>query len=96
MTGPRFDLHAMRYGRIVSNDLPSPYSEAQCAACAYGHRCCDMVILVTPAEVAGILQWLDQGLERIGYLDIDAHHGDGVQDAIIIGRMCIEHNVIGS
>ena len=28
-----------------------------------------------------ILSWLDAGLERIAYLDIDAHHGDGVQDA---------------
>jgi acetoin utilization protein AcuC len=31
--------------------------------------------------VLGILAWLDHGLERILYLDIDAHHGDGVQDA---------------
>ena len=31
--------------------------------------------------VLGILAWLDAGLERIVYLDIDAHHGDGVQDA---------------
>ncbi len=31
--------------------------------------------------VLGILSWLDQGLTRIVYLDIDAHHGDGVQDA---------------
>ena len=31
--------------------------------------------------VLGILSWLDGGLERIVYLDIDAHHGDGVQDA---------------
>jgi acetoin utilization protein AcuC len=31
--------------------------------------------------VLGILAWLDQGLTRIAYLDIDAHHGDGVQDA---------------
>ncbi len=31
--------------------------------------------------VLGILTWLDQGLMRIVYLDIDAHHGDGVQDA---------------
>jgi acetoin utilization protein AcuC len=31
--------------------------------------------------VLGIINWLDQGLERIVYLDIDAHHGDGVQDA---------------
>jgi acetoin utilization protein AcuC len=31
--------------------------------------------------VLGIFAWLDQGLERIVYLDIDAHHGDGVQDA---------------
>ncbi len=31
--------------------------------------------------VLGILTWLDLGLRRIVYLDIDAHHGDGVQDA---------------
>lgn len=31
--------------------------------------------------VLGLLTWLDQGLTRILYLDIDAHHGDGVQDA---------------
>jgi acetoin utilization protein AcuC len=31
--------------------------------------------------VLGILAWLDQGLARVVYLDIDAHHGDGVQDA---------------
>lgn len=28
-----------------------------------------------------ILALLDNGLERIFYLDVDAHHGDGVQDA---------------
>ena len=31
--------------------------------------------------VLGLLAWLDAGLARIVYLDIDAHHGDGVQDA---------------
>jgi len=31
--------------------------------------------------VLGILTWLDAGLENVVYLDIDAHHGDGVQDA---------------
>ncbi len=31
--------------------------------------------------VLGLLTWLDAGLTRIVYLDIDAHHGDGVQDA---------------
>ncbi|MFC3124529.1 acetoin utilization protein AcuC [Pseudoroseomonas globiformis] len=29
----------------------------------------------------GLLTWLDHGLTNILYLDIDAHHGDGVQDA---------------
>ncbi len=29
----------------------------------------------------GILAMLDHGLERIYYVDVDAHHGDGVQDA---------------
>jgi len=28
-----------------------------------------------------ILSFLDQGLERVVYVDLDAHHGDGVQDA---------------
>jgi acetoin utilization protein AcuC len=32
-----------------------------------------------PALTIGVL--LEQGCERIFYLDIDAHHGDGVQDA---------------
>jgi acetoin utilization protein AcuC len=31
--------------------------------------------------VLGILSWLDAGLDNIVYLDLDAHHGDGVQDA---------------
>jgi acetoin utilization protein AcuC len=31
--------------------------------------------------VLGILAWLDLGLERVVYLDIDAHHGDGVEAA---------------
>jgi acetoin utilization protein AcuC len=31
--------------------------------------------------VLGLLTWLDHGLDNIVYLDIDAHHGDGVQDA---------------
>jgi acetoin utilization protein AcuC len=31
--------------------------------------------------VLGLLTWLDMGLSNIVYLDIDAHHGDGVQDA---------------
>ncbi len=31
--------------------------------------------------VLGILGWLEAGLERVAYVDIDAHHGDGVQDA---------------
>jgi acetoin utilization protein AcuC len=31
--------------------------------------------------VLGLLTWIDQGLNNILYLDLDAHHGDGVQDA---------------
>ncbi len=31
--------------------------------------------------VLGLLAWLDAGLDRLLYVDIDAHHGDGVQDA---------------
>jgi acetoin utilization protein AcuC len=28
----------------------------------------------------GILRWRDLGVRRIAYLDVDAHHGDGVED----------------
>ncbi|WP_420405081.1 acetoin utilization protein AcuC [Nisaea sp.] len=31
--------------------------------------------------VLGILAMLDSGLSRVAYVDLDAHHGDGVQDA---------------
>jgi acetoin utilization protein AcuC len=31
--------------------------------------------------VLGLRTWLELGLDNIVYLDIDAHHGDGVQDA---------------
>ena len=31
--------------------------------------------------VFAILTFLEQGLERVLYIDLDAHHGDGVQDA---------------
>lgn len=31
--------------------------------------------------VLGLLAWLDSGLTNVVYLDLDAHHGDGVQDA---------------
>ena len=33
--------------------------------------------------VLGLLAWLDAGLGNLVYLDIDAHHGDGVQDAFV-------------
>ncbi|NER06757.1 MAG: acetoin utilization protein AcuC, partial [Okeania sp. SIO3C4] len=32
--------------------------------------------------VLGMLSLLDQGARRIAYVDLDAHHGDGVQDAL--------------
>src|SRR5919112_1375026 len=32
--------------------------------------------------VLGILRLLDGGLERVLYVDLDAHHADGVQDAL--------------
>lgn len=31
--------------------------------------------------VLGLLAWLDAGLENLFYCDLDAHHGDGVEDA---------------
>lgn len=36
--------------------------------------------------VLGILSMLDEGLTRICYIDIDAHHGDGVEAAFYFNR----------
>ncbi|MBP2314545.1 acetoin utilization protein AcuC [Azospirillum soli] len=33
------------------------------------------------APVLGILALLDEGIERVCYVDLDAHHGDGVEEA---------------
>jgi len=33
--------------------------------------------------VLGILRLLDRGIERVLYVDLDAHHGDGVEDAFV-------------
>ena len=66
MSGIRFDLHAMRYGEIVSADMEgTPYTEEQCAECQYEHRCCESIVTTTPAEVAGILQWLSLNARNI-------------------------------
>jgi acetoin utilization protein AcuC len=32
--------------------------------------------------VLGILAFFDQGLRRVAYVDLDAHHGDGVEEAL--------------
>ncbi len=34
--------------------------------------------------VLGMLAWFNAGIGRVAYLDIDAHHGDGVQDAFAV------------
>lgn len=31
--------------------------------------------------VLAILYWLDAGLQRVAYIDLDVHHGDGVEEA---------------
>ena len=49
-----------RYGLIVSNELAvdSIYDETPCDECAYDHRCCDLMVTVTPYEALGIISWL--------------------------------------
>ena len=58
---PRFDLHAIRYGEVFSADMENEgYTESQCGECPHEHRCCDLIVMSTPAEAAGILQWLSK------------------------------------
>jgi acetoin utilization protein AcuC len=70
-------------GVLLAADLVAEGGVAHCPGGGTHHgrrdRASGFCYLNDP--VLGILRWLDQGLTRIVYLDIDAHHGDGVQDA---------------
>ena len=40
-------------------------------------------------DVAVGIQWLlDQGVERVAYVDVDVHHGDGVERRSTTTRGC--------
>ncbi len=43
--------------------------------------------------VLGLLAWLDAGLRRVAYVDIDAHHGDGVELAFAGDRRMLAISV---
>lgn len=37
----------------------------------------------TNDPVFAVTHWLNKGLQRVAYIDFDAHHGDGVEDAFV-------------
>lgn len=43
--------------------------------------------------VLGLMEWLGQGLSRLVYLDLDAHHGDGVEAAFAGDRRVVTISV---
>lgn len=49
-----------RYGTILGDalKLDPVYTERQCGACPHEHRCCDLVVSLTPYEALGIMSWL--------------------------------------
>lgn len=70
-------------GAIMAARLTAPGGIVHCPGGGTHHgrrdRASGFCYLNDP--VLAILTWLDVGLERVAYVDIDAHHGDGVQDA---------------
>lgn len=50
----------LRYGGIISEALAFEpnYSEDQCGECPYDHRCCGLMVAITPYEALGIMSWL--------------------------------------
>ena len=64
---------------LAGNDRGTIYSPAGGTHHGRPDRASGFCYLNDP--VLGILRLLDRGLERVFYVDIDAHHGDGVQDA---------------
>lgn len=83
MTEMRFDLHAIRYGEVISTDIKTThYNEDQCVECPHEHLCCDQVVVATPMEAAGILQWLSRNLK-----DVPA----SARAIQLRGRIMVEH-----
>ena len=56
----RLSRQWQRYGSIMSEALrlDPAYSEDQCGECPYGHRCCTLLVSVTPYEALGIMSWI--------------------------------------
>jgi Fe-S-cluster containining protein len=54
-----------RYGRIISENLAldAVYNEKQCRECTHGHRCCDLMVTITPYEALGIMSWLKANVD---------------------------------
>jgi len=62
MNSDRMARHAVNFGEGHSRELalagPGTYTEAQCGECPHGHRCCDLIVGISPFEALGILHWL--------------------------------------
>lgn len=52
-----YDNYAAAYMRIYKGE--TGYTEQQCEACPYDHTCCNMLVYVTPFEVAPILSYIN-------------------------------------
>lgn len=70
---------AILAGRILAAGPGTIYSPAS----GTHHARCDRAsgFCYTNAPVLAILALLDGGVERVAYVDLDAHHGDGVEEA---------------
>lgn len=52
-----FEKYANAYMRLYKGE--SDYTESQCGSCPHGSRCCNMIVGVTPFEVAAINAYIN-------------------------------------
>lgn len=71
---------ALQAARILG-DRPAGLVYAPAAGTHHARRDRASGFCYFNAPVLGILELLDHGLERVLYVDLDAHHGDGVEEA---------------
>lgn len=79
------------YGEALSFTLKlgaGGYDESQCSACPHEHRCCNLLVSVTPYEAIGIITWLKTHLpdEVKAILDRVKMRSEAMMDYIVAGK----------
>jgi Fe-S-cluster containining protein len=86
--------HLERYGAILGEalKLDPVYTETQCGECPHMHRCCDLVVSLTPYEALGIMSWLKVHVaDWLGVLERVKMRADTLQAFFVDGKFKTPH-----